>query len=66
MAINIMIDDQVIELSGDELKRFEAQRAKDFAESESLNNAKIAAKNSALAKLEALGLTTDEINGLIS
>jgi hypothetical protein len=50
-----------------------AQRTKDAAnfqifksEIESLQNAKEAAKASALAKLAALGLTEDEVNGLIS
>jgi hypothetical protein len=62
--ILIMKDDQVIELLGDELKLFEAQRAKDFAESEADKNSKLNAKTSALAKLAALGLTPEEISAI--
>jgi hypothetical protein len=62
--IQIMKDDQVIELLGDELKSFEAQRAKDFAESEADKNSKLNAKTSALAKLAALGLTPEEISAI--
>ena len=50
-----------------------AQRAKDAVavaawkkEIEKAENAKATAKASALAKLAALGLTEDEVNGLIS
>ena len=62
--IQIMKDDQVIELLGDELKSFETQRAKDFAESEADKNSKLNARTSALAKLAALGLTPEEISAI--
>jgi hypothetical protein len=64
MTINIMIDNEIIELLGDELESFEAQRAKDFAESEAERNSKEIAKASAVSKLSALGLTAEEIAAL--
>ena len=66
--IFISIDDQVIELQGEALDVFLEQRAKDQAESaarQAEQDAKAAAKESALTKLQALGLTEEEIKALI-
>jgi len=63
----IQIGDEVIELTGEALTAFKAQRAKDQAEAKALQDAtdaKVAARESALAKLAALGLTADEIAAL--
>ena len=65
--ITIQIDNEVIELSGDDLTAFKAQRTKDQAEAAAIKaeaDAKVAARESALAKLAALGLTADEIAAL--
>jgi hypothetical protein len=63
-TIKIQTNDEVIELKGKELDDFLAQRAKDQIELDKqqakVNEAK-AAKDSAIAKLSALGLTEDEI-----
>ena len=55
----------LIEFSQDEIKIMEANIVKANAEIAEAEK-KAAAKNSALAKLAALGLTKDEINGIIS
>jgi hypothetical protein len=69
--IVIGIDDQVIELKGEQLEAFIAQRKLD--EAEDLKAKKLiedeqsrinALKESALAKLAALGLTEEEIAAL--
>jgi hypothetical protein len=65
--ILVGIDDQVIELSGDDLTAFKAQRTKDQAEAAAQQaeaDAKAAARESALAKLADLGLTAEEIAAL--
>ena len=63
-TIVVQTNDERIELTGQELANFLAQRAKDQAELDK-SQAKIdeakAAKASATAKLAALGLTEDEI-----
>jgi len=60
----IQIDNDVVELNGQALADFNAQRAKDQAElakvQARIDEAK-AAKDSAWSKLSALGLTEDEI-----
>ena len=63
----IQIGNEVIELTGDDLAAFEAQRALDLAEANSRKSeadAKAAARENALAKLAALGLTAEEIGAL--
>jgi hypothetical protein len=67
--IFINIDNQQIKLEGADLEAFLVQREKDLIEDEknkAIEKARIDAKMSALAKLAALGLTEDEVNGLIS
>jgi hypothetical protein len=71
--IFIGIDDKRIELKGKDLEDFLEKRAKDQAETaerkrliEAETTAKAQAKESAMAKLRKLGLTDDEIAGLIS
>ena len=71
--IYIGIDGKRVELKGKELEEFLEQRAKDQAEKleqarliEAETTAKAQAKESAMAKLRKLGLTDDEIAGLIS
>lgn len=57
---NIQIDDEVRPMTNEEYANYQAHQAayaKDQAEAE----AKLAARESALAKLAALGLTADEI-----
>jgi len=65
--IEIGIDNEVIELTGDALNVFLAQRELDNAEiatMESEAQAKAIARESALAKLADLGLTAEEIAAL--
>jgi len=65
--IFIGIDDQRIELKGEELAAFKADRAAiqaDIAAQKAEADAKELARESALAKLAALGLTADEIAAL--
>ena len=65
--IIVGIDGERIELTGDELTAFKAQRAKDLAEAEARQaeaDAKASARASALAKLADLGLTAEEIASL--
>jgi hypothetical protein len=60
-------DNEVIELTGDALTAFEVQQKKDITEAKAIKSeadAIIAARKSALAKLAALGLTSDEIASL--
>jgi hypothetical protein len=61
--LQIQIDDLVREMNGEELKNYQAQQAI-IQQQEIEAQAKIAAKQSALAKLAALGLTKDEIEAL--
>jgi cyanate lyase len=63
-TIIIQTNDEVIELKGQALADFLAQRTKDQAEldkAQALIDQAKAAKESAKAKLSALGLTEDEI-----
>ena len=65
--IYVGIDGERVELSGADLTAFKAQRTKDQAEAakaQAATEAKIAARESALAKLSALGLTPEEIASL--
>jgi hypothetical protein len=67
--ITIGIDDQVIELKGEELKAFEADRAQ-MVESTALLEAialeKDKARESAIKKLgEIAGLTKEELNAIL-
>lgn len=60
---NIQIDDLVREMTDEEFTAYKAQKtANDAAQAEA--EAKVAARESALAKLAALGLTADEIAAL--
>jgi len=66
-TIKVGINDEVIELTGQEKDAFIAQRELDRATIESLQaeaQAKIDARQSALAKLAAIGLTQEEIGAL--
>lgn len=66
--IVIGIDDQIVELTGEQKTAFLAQKAIDNAEFTAIENArlaKIAARQSGLDKLTVLGLTADEIAALI-
>jgi DNA-binding NarL/FixJ family response regulator len=60
---NIQINDLVREMTDDEYEAYLASQAED-AEQEAQAQAKIDARQSALAKLAALGLTQDEIDAL--
>jgi hypothetical protein len=69
--VKIQIADEVIVLTGDELAKFEADRAAMVAYKESLKaeaNAKEAARQAAAdaakTKLAALGLTADDLKAL--
>jgi hypothetical protein len=65
--IFIGIDNERIELTGDELVAFKADRAAiqaDIAAQKAEAEAKEAARESALAKLAELGLTAEEIAAL--
>ena len=60
---NIQIDDLVREMTDEEHTEYKAQKqASAIAQAEA--EAKVAARESALAKLAALGLTADEIAAL--
>lgn len=59
----IQIDDEVREMTDDELKTYKAQQAAN-AKAQAEAEAKVSARESALAKLGALGLTADEIASL--
>ena len=65
--ILIGIGDQVIELTGDDLTAFKAQRTKDLTKAKKRQaeaDARIATRQSALEKLAALGLTEEEVASL--
>ena len=60
---NIQINDLVREMTDEEFTAYKAdQKAKAAAQAEA--DAKVVARQSALAKLAALGLTADEIGAL--
>lgn len=66
--IKIQINDKIKELKGKELEAFLEQQAKEQVEQsriEAETAAKEAARESAMAKLKALGLTDDEISALV-
>ena len=66
-TITIQDGDKVIELTGADLTAFKAQRTKDQAEAAARQaeiDARVAARESALAKLAALGLSAEEIAAL--
>ena len=63
----IQVGDEILELTGDKLTAFESDRKAFQARQNTLEaeiNAKSAARESALAKLAALGLTEEEIEAL--
>ena len=60
---NIQIDDLVREMTDEEYEAYLAQQAAQEA-LQAEQDAKIAARQSALAKLAALGLTEEEIGAL--
>jgi hypothetical protein len=60
---NIQIDDLVREMTDEEYEFYLARQAEE-AQAEAEAQAKIDARQSALAKLAALGLTQDEIDAL--
>ena len=65
--IVIFIDDERIELTGKDAIEYEAKRAIDhqcFLDNQKKKEEKNAAKETALAKLAALGLTTDDLKAL--
>jgi DUF971 family protein len=68
--IMVGIDDQVIELTGDDKKAFEADREQMRVQSQLVEaeaEAKKQARIDAITKLgEASGLTTDEINAILN
>jgi len=63
--MKIQIDDLVRDATAEEIAHLQSEADKVAAEKAELA-AKQAAKVSAIAKLAALGLTEDEVNGLIS
>ena len=65
--VYVGINGVLVELTGEDLAAFEAQRELDLAEAAAMlaeAEVKAAARESALAKLAALGLTEDEIAAL--
>jgi hypothetical protein len=63
----IGVDDERVELTGEDLAAFEADRSALQAEADAIQakaDAQAAARQSALAKLAALGLTQKEIDAL--
>ena len=65
--IYVGIDSERVELTGADLTAFKAQRTKDAAEAKAMQaemDARVAARQSALAKLAALGLSAEEIAAL--
>lgn len=61
---NIQIDDLVREMTDEEYESYQAQQAEVLAQ-QAEQDAKVAARVSALAKLSALGLTEDEVGALV-
>ena len=65
--VYVGIDGELVELTGEDLTAFKAQRTKDLAEAAAQKaefEARVAARASALAKLADLGLTAEEIAAL--
>lgn len=65
--VYVGINGELVELTGEDLKAFEAQRKRDAAEAKAIKDAakaRVAARESALAKLADLGLTAEEIAAL--
>jgi hypothetical protein len=65
--IYVGIDGERVELTGADLTAFKAQQTKDQSEAKAIQDeiyAKVAARESALAKLADLGLTAEEIAAL--
>jgi hypothetical protein len=60
---NIQIDDLVREMTNEEYVNYQTIQA-EIAEAEAKQEAKAVARESALAKLAALGLTEEEIGAL--
>lgn len=60
---NIQIDDEVREMTDEEFATYQAEQA-ELAIIQAANEAKVAARASALAKLAELGLTEEEIQAL--
>jgi len=70
--VTISINDETIQLTGKEAEEFEKARAKEHEEFlkaqaafEAIQQSQVQAKESAKAKLAALGLSDEEINGII-
>ncbi len=66
-SVVVFIDDERIELTGKDAIEYEAKRAIDhqcFLDNQKKIEENNAAKETALAKLEALGLTTDDLKAL--
>ena len=70
--VTISVNDETIQLTGKEAEEFEKARAKEHEEFlksqaayQALLESQAQAKDSAKAKLAALGLSDDEINGII-
>jgi DNA-binding NarL/FixJ family response regulator len=59
----IQIDNEVREMTANEIEAYSARKA-EFEQAEAEAEAKIATRESALAKLAALGLTEEEIAAL--
>lgn len=64
MTHKVQIDNVVREATPDEMAAIEARHAKSLAQQAEIEQ-KLAAKNSALTKLAALGLTDAEVSALI-
>jgi len=71
--VKINIDNEEVILTGNALDAFEADRAEELARQLAAEKAvleaikaKEAARNSAIAKLETLGLTADEVTSLLA
>jgi hypothetical protein len=64
LQVNAETGEEIVRpLTDDELKEVKAQKAETLAR-QAEANAKVAARQSALAKLAAMGLTADEIGAL--
>ena len=70
--VTISVNDETIQLTGKEAEEFEKARAKEHSEFlksqtafQAVQESKAQAKESAKAKLAALGLSDDEITGIL-